>query len=194
MSLSVQVTIKSSKSELLAKVNELGILHCKSKSKSQLLELIHQKTKEPPLLQTIYNPLQEQEQEQEQGQKKQQSCAIQSTIQSTIQLYKGDANIELDNVEDKTIQTVCIDPPYNIGKDVWDNIDNYVEWLTKIVVKLEKKMRTNGSMFIFHNDMEQIAELMISLKSRTKLVFRQMIVWNKRFDKSKKKDSWMGLW
>ena len=185
MSLSVQVTIKSSKSELLAKVNELGILHCKSKSKSQLLELIHQKTKEPPLLQTIYNPLQEQEQEQ--GQKKQQSCAIQSTIQSTIQLYKGDANIELDNVEDKTIQTVCIDPPYNIGKDVWDNIDNYVEWLTKIVVKLEKKMRTNGSMFIFHNDMEQIAELMISLKSRTKLVFRQMIVWNKRFDKSKKK-------
>jgi site-specific DNA-methyltransferase (adenine-specific) len=35
--------------------------------------------------------------------------------------------------------------------------------------------------------MEQIAELMISIKSNTKLIFRQMIVWNKRFDKSAKK-------
>ena len=102
-------------------------------------------------------------------------------------LLRGDSFIELDKVDNGIIQTVCIDPPYNIGKDTWDNIDNYIVWLTNIVKKLETKMRPNGSMFIFHNDMEQIAELMISIKQNTKLVFKQMIVWNKRFDGSKKK-------
>lgn len=82
---------------------------------------------------------------------------------------------------------MCIDPPYNINKAEWDNIPNYIEWLTNIVKKLCSKLKDNGSMFIFHNDMEQIAELMISIKKNTKLVFRQMIVWNKRFEGSKKK-------
>jgi site-specific DNA-methyltransferase (adenine-specific) len=99
----------------------------------------------------------------------------------------GDCFSELDRVADKSIQTVCIDPPYNIGKDTWDKIDNYIEWLTSVVVKLQSKMKDNGSMFIFHNDMEQIAELMISIKSNSKLVFKQMIVWNKRFENSSKK-------
>jgi len=48
-------------------------------------------------------------------------------------------------------------------------------------------MKDNGSMFIFHNDMEQISELMVSIKKKTKLSFKQMIVWNKRFETSKKK-------
>jgi site-specific DNA-methyltransferase (adenine-specific) len=106
---------------------------------------------------------------------------------SSLQVIFGDCNERLNDVKDKTVQTVCIDPPYNIGKDTWDNIDNYIEWLTEIIKKLETKMKDNGSMFIFHNDMEQIAELMISIKKNTKLKFKQMITWNKRFDDSKKK-------
>ena len=35
--------------------------------------------------------------------------------------------------------------------------------------------------------MEQISELMVSIKKNTKFVFKQMIVWNKRFNESKKK-------
>jgi site-specific DNA-methyltransferase (adenine-specific) len=35
--------------------------------------------------------------------------------------------------------------------------------------------------------MEQISELMVSIKKNTRLVFRQMITWNKRFDESNKK-------
>jgi len=106
---------------------------------------------------------------------------------SQIQLINGDAFEKLDDVLDKSVQTVCIDPPYNIGKDTWDNIDNYIEWLVSIIKKLETKLKDNGSFFIFHNDMEQISELMCSIKKNTKLVFKQMIVWNKRFDSSKKK-------
>jgi site-specific DNA-methyltransferase (adenine-specific) len=104
-----------------------------------------------------------------------------------MRLYEGDASIQLENVTPKSIQCVCIDPPYNIGKDTWDTIDNYIQWLTSIIQQLETKLKDNGSFFIFHNDMEQISELMMSIKQHTKLQFKQMIVWNKRFDGSPKK-------
>jgi site-specific DNA-methyltransferase (adenine-specific) len=108
-------------------------------------------------------------------------------IPMSIVLHRGDALEMLSAVDNKSIQTVCIDPPYNIGKDTWDTIDNYIEWLTSIVQLLETKLKDNGSFFIFHNDMDQVSELMVSIKKNTKLVFRQMIVWNKRFDGSSKK-------
>jgi site-specific DNA-methyltransferase (adenine-specific) len=108
-------------------------------------------------------------------------------IPMSIVLHRGDALEMLSAVDNKSIQTVCIDPPYNIGKDTWDTIENYIEWLTSIIQLLETKLKDNGSFFIFHNDMEQVSELMISIKKNTKLVFRQMIVWNKRFDGSSKK-------
>ena len=104
-----------------------------------------------------------------------------------IKLIQGDSQEKLEEVTNKSVQTVCIDPPYNIGKDSWDHIDNYIEWLVGIIVQLEAKLKDNGSLFIFHNDMEQIAELMIAIRLRTKLIFRQMIVWNKRFENSPKK-------
>lgn len=104
-----------------------------------------------------------------------------------MKLFQGDALEQLDHVENKSIQAIIIDPPYNIGKDTWDTIENYVEWLTKVVVKLQDKLKDNGSFFLFHNDMEQIAELMVSIKANTRFYFKQMIVWNKRFEGSSKK-------
>lgn len=108
-------------------------------------------------------------------------------IGDNLYCMQGDCNEKLKLVTNKSIQTICIDPPYNIGKDTWDNIDNYNEWLTTIVVTLESKLRDNGSLFIFHNDMEAISELMVSIKKKTKLKFIQMITWNKRYEGSKKK-------
>lgn len=104
-----------------------------------------------------------------------------------IRLMVGDCLERLEQVQNKSIQTICIDPPYNIGKDDWDNIENYNEWMIKVIKKLETKLKDNGSLFIFHNDMPTIAELMVSIKKETKLIFRQMIVWNKRFNESNKK-------
>jgi len=100
---------------------------------------------------------------------------------------QGDCLEKLDLIKDKIIQTICIDPPYNIGKDTWDKIDNYNEFMIDVLKKLETKLKDNGTLMIFHNDMEQIAELMVSIKKETRFIFRQMIVWNKRFEGSKKK-------
>ena len=106
---------------------------------------------------------------------------------NNIKLLLGDSSTELETIEEKSIQLICIDPPYNIGKDSWDNIENYMEFMMNIILKLEKRLKDNGSMFIFHNDMETISELMVNIKKRTNLKFRQMIVWNKRFEGSPKK-------
>lgn len=106
---------------------------------------------------------------------------------SSVVLHEGDSFEVLDTIENKSVQAVIIDPPYNIDKAEWDTIDNYVEWLVNIIEKAQEKMKDNGSFLMFHNDMEQIAELMIRIKSKTRLVFRQMIVWNKRFESSPKK-------
>lgn len=102
-------------------------------------------------------------------------------------LIKGDCLEKLDHIPNNSIQLVCIDPPYNIGKDTWDKIDNYNNFMLEVVKKLETKMKDNGSLFIFHNDMMAIAELMMSIKSDTKLLYKQMIVWNKRFENSPRK-------
>lgn len=104
-----------------------------------------------------------------------------------IKLYKGDCLDKLNKIDDKSIQLICIDPPYNIGKDSWDKIDNYIEFMMSVIKKLETKLKDNGSFFMFHNDMETISELMVNIKKHTKFVFKQMIVWNKRFDNSPKK-------
>ena len=73
---------------------------------------------------------------------------------NTIKLIQGDCLRELDNIEDKSVQLICIDPPYNIGKDTWDTILNYQKFMLSVIKKLEMKLRDNGSFFMFHNDME----------------------------------------
>jgi len=106
---------------------------------------------------------------------------------SRIKLIKGDCLSKLDSIENKSIQLICIDPPYNIGKDTWDTIDNYNDFMIEVIKKLETKLKDNGSFFMFHNDMETISELMVEIKRNTTFKFKQMIVWNKRFDGSPKK-------
>ena len=106
---------------------------------------------------------------------------------SEIKLYPGCCLEQLQKVPNKSIQLICIDPPYNINKDEWDNIDNYVEWLTNVVALLETKLKNSGSFFIFHNEMETIAELILSIRQNTKLKLKQMITWNKRFNESRQK-------
>jgi site-specific DNA-methyltransferase (adenine-specific) len=108
-------------------------------------------------------------------------------MSKSIKLIKGDCLLQLDSVDDKSIQLICIDPPYNIGKDKWDTINNYNDFMIEVIKKLETKLKDNGSFFMFHNDMETISELMVEIKKNTKLIFKQMIVWNKRFEGSSKK-------
>lgn len=171
---------KLTKTELLEKCDELGIKKYKSKNKNELIELIQSIEKET-----------EKEHEKDEDSELDESVPELDdgllVDSEKIKLYKGDCLKMLDHVNDKSIQLICIDPPYNIGKDVWDNIVNYNDFMLTVIKNLEKKLKDNGSFFMFHNDMEMISELMVRIKKETKFVFKQMIVWNKRFEGSSKK-------
>jgi DNA modification methylase len=83
-----------------------------------------------------------------------------------------------------------VDPPYNINKAIWDKWEkkeNYIEFIIEFMIELQRIMKDNSSIYFFHNDFEQLAEIQYRIKKDTNYIFRQFIVWNKRFDGSKNK-------
>ena len=60
------------------------------------------------------------------------------------------------------------------GKDVanaWDKIDGYINWCVEWLTLCSKKLKPNGVLYFWHNDMGQIAELLMEIRKRTPLVF-----------------------
>ena len=87
-----------------------------------------------------------------------------------------------------TVDLLIFDPPYNIGKAEWDNIDNYTSVMKNWLLKFQPMVRETGSCYIFHNQMDTISQLMVWLEKETDLVFHQFIVWNKFFEGCKNYD------
>ena len=94
-------------------------------------------------------------------------------------IYNMDCLEGMKLIDDKSIDLIVTDPPYNIGKAKWDKIDNYIEWMGTIFKECERILKDNGSFYFFHNDMPQIAQLMEWLRLNTKFVFNSFIIWDK---------------
>lgn len=109
----------------------------------------------------------------------------------------------MKELPDKSVNLVCIDPPYNIGKDDWDNLgivkkgyggnkensygNYYFDWMSEVFTQVQRVLKDNGSFFFFHNDFRMTAELDRRIQQETSFVLRNFIVWNKRFEGSPKK-------
>jgi site-specific DNA-methyltransferase (adenine-specific) len=106
-------------------------------------------------------------------------------------IVQGDCLELMKQMPDGCVDLVVVDPPYNIDKvrawDKWKKKEDYVEWMGKLFIEYQRVLKDNGSFYWFHNDMEQVAELMIWIKQNTRFVFKQFIVWNKRFDEARNK-------
>jgi len=102
-------------------------------------------------------------------------------------VINGDCLEVMKNISDKSIDLIIADPPYNIGKDTWDKINNYMDWLMTILKEYERILKDNGSFYIFHSEIPIIADLMQRIKKETKFIFKQFIVWNKRFKETRNK-------
>jgi site-specific DNA-methyltransferase (adenine-specific) len=101
------------------------------------------------------------------------------------QIICGDCLEVMKELPDKSVDLVVTDPPYNISKaewDKWKRKEDYIEWMGQIFKECERLLKDNGSFYFFHNDMMQIKNLMQWLENNTKFVFKQFIVWNKRFE------------
>ena len=105
--------------------------------------------------------------------------------------YNGDCLSIFKDIEDKSVNLVLIDPPYNIGKDKkwdkWKTVDEYVEFMGQVFLECQRVLKDNGSFYFFHNDFLQIVELQNYINKNTNFVFKQLLVWNKRYSGSPRK-------
>ena len=97
----------------------------------------------------------------------------------TWTLYEGDNLAIMPTIQDKSIDLIIIDPPYNIGKAEWDKIPDYVEWLGARFKECERVLKDNGSFYWFHNDFLQIVDLQKWIQQNTVFIFKQFITWLK---------------
>ena len=107
-----------------------------------------------------------------------------------IQLMQGDCLELMKGIPDGSVDLVVIDPPYNIGKaqwDKWNTVNKYVEFMGKVFLEIQRVLKDNGSFYFFHNDFLQIVELQNYITAHTKFIFKQLLVWNKRFNEAKNK-------
>ena len=94
-------------------------------------------------------------------------------------LYNGDALEVLRTLPDASVGLVLTDPPYNIGKASWDKIDNYTSWCIEWLQECQRILKPNGVLYMWHNDMAQIAPLMVEIEKRTDLAFISFCIWDK---------------
>ena len=97
----------------------------------------------------------------------------------------GDCTELMKDIPDKYINLIIADPPYNIGKAKWDKIDKYIEWCGTWIIEYQRLLKDNGSFYLFHNDMMQLKDIMIWIEKNTNFIFKQFIIWNKKFKGSK---------
>lgn len=99
-----------------------------------------------------------------------------------IKLYKGDCLEIMKDIPDNSVDLVLIDPPYNIGKakwDKWKTVNEYVEFMGKVFLEIQRVLKDNGSFYFFHNDFIQMVELQNFINKNTNFIFKQMLIWDK---------------
>ena len=109
---------------------------------------------------------------------------------NNIELYCGDCLDVMKDIPDNSINLVLIDPPYNISKaewDKWKTVEDYIEFMGKVFKEIERILKQNGSFYFFHNDFLQIVELQNFINKNTEFKFKQMLIWNKRFNEASNK-------
>ena len=107
------------------------------------------------------------------------------------QIICGDCLEVMPTIENATVNLVILDLPYNIKKDTWDSIPEYLTFVGNVFKECERVLKDNGSLYWFHNDFNTMLDVCAMLRD-TPFVFRQQIIWNKRYkSRDKQYTSWM---
>jgi site-specific DNA-methyltransferase (adenine-specific) len=84
----------------------------------------------------------------------------------------------LKGKEDNSIDTIIIDPPYNIGKDFGNDsdkqpMDDYLKWVKEWVSESYRTLKDGGSMFIYGFS-ETLAYIFTNIEYKTK----KWLIWH----------------
>ena len=96
-------------------------------------------------------------------------------------LIHGDCLEELKKIDNNSIQLILTDPPHNINHNnlEWDKIDNYIDFMILVFKESYRTLKKNGSLYFFHNDFKQIAELQVEIEKETNFIFQRFITITK---------------
>jgi len=97
-------------------------------------------------------------------------------------IYQGDAiEILQDKIEDRSVDLIFVDPPYNIGKnfngrkDKWKSDVDYLSWCYQWIDLLLSKLKNNGSLYIMTST-QFMPYFDIYLRNKIEILSR--IVWS----------------
>lgn len=102
-----------------------------------------------------------------------------------IDLYQGDCLEVLPKINDNTVDIIILDPPYysthikELGDNNWKTNDEYIIWFKNVLFYVLPKLKNTGSMYIFHNDLSIMTDILYFLKHNCNLILRNHIKWNK---------------
>ena len=145
---------KLSKTELLARCEELGIAKCKSKNKNKLIEIIEktQKVDSDNEKDTIV----------ENNSVDLTSClSVENTeYESPLQeleinkIHNEDCIIGMKKIKSESVDIIICDPPYNIGKDFGNDsdkqkMDEYLLWCDKWISECLRILKPRNNIYLW---------------------------------------------
>lgn len=108
-----------------------------------------------------------------------------------IRLIQGDAALILDTIQDESAALIVTSPPYNIGKsyerDLKMSLSEYLSWLTPIIEKLARKVRSDGSVcwqtgnFIANGEVFPLDIFFYKIFTDLGFKLRNRIIWRFNF-------------
>jgi site-specific DNA-methyltransferase (adenine-specific) len=154
---------KLSKTELLEKCNQLGITKCKSKNKSDLIDLINSKN--------TNNEVKTKNEIVDTDSNQVLSSSTKLDLNSeNYNLINGDCLIEMKNIKDKTVDMILCDLPYGMTKNSWDVVIPF----DKLWAEYNRIIKDNGAIVLFGS--QPFTSLMITSNLN---MFRYCLVWEK---------------
>lgn len=94
-----------------------------------------------------------------------------------ITIYCGDCRDVLPGLG--AVDVTIFDPPYNIGKAVWDHVQGYEEWMMQTFKLIEQISKDNATLWFFHMVFPVLAKLHLMIERETSFRHKQLIVIDK---------------
>ena len=106
-----------------------------------------------------------------------------------ITLLHGDCFERMKEIADGSVALVIADPPYNIrvqtevkGRkktNTWDKIENYSVFMRRFFEESARVLKDNGVLYMWHNDMMQISEIIHDVHERGQFQLISFCIWDK---------------
>src|SRR5574344_1916974 len=107
-------------------------------------------------------------------------------------VYKLDVFDFLNKIENNSIDLAIVDPPYNMNKGDFDTFKtekDYFDFTFKWIDKLLKKMKKNGTIYLFNNPYN--SAIILNHLNKKGIHLKNWITWYKKDDFSATKKRYM---